>query len=353
MLATFLPRLSPTLNSVLATQAFCTHFLPTSHPQYYLPAIFKLWAAFNSEIYDEQFLDFAERLSFQHLDPRVSHPDIVEELREIMREKGEYVDLADRHARVEELLRDPRYDAAGGGIDEGTKTPGGSAGVPKWKGIRKDVGIFTDQQFAFIMTKCLRAMGKSSFHFLSSRSVAHVSLPPLRCPGRRRHESGSTRSRRDRFRDFRQQCDGRSVDDETANRETEFVRSRDRLFNVERREPVRVDAIRFESSESELVTRPARFEVEQPTRVARCCDGEPDEGQEGPHVPCGFKGARRARETRPSDREFLPSEQLRQVGPDAREFLSFVKFDFRDGTLAHTPPHNDRVDSFKASRGSS
>ncbi|GAA5895195.1 proteasome activator BLM10 [Sporobolomyces salmoneus] len=159
MLATFLPRLSPTLNSVLATQAFCTHFLPTSHPQYYLPAIFKLWSAFNSEIYDEQFLDFAERLSFQHLDPRISHPDIIEELREIMHEKGEYVDLADKHPKLEDLLKDSRYESTGKASEEGTRTPGGSAGVSKWKGIRKDVGIFTDQQFAFIMTKCLRTMG--------------------------------------------------------------------------------------------------------------------------------------------------------------------------------------------------
>ncbi|GAA5959559.1 hypothetical protein JCM21900_003196 [Sporobolomyces salmonicolor] len=158
MLATFLPRLSPSLNSILATQAFCTHFLPPSHPQYYLPAVFKLWEAFNSDIYDEQWLDFVERLSIKHMDPRASHPDIVEELRVIMKEKGEYVEAADKHSKVEELLKDPRYEQMRRGGD-GMTTPGGSPAVPKWKGIRKDVGIFTDQQFAFIMTKCLRAMG--------------------------------------------------------------------------------------------------------------------------------------------------------------------------------------------------
>ncbi|GAA5921528.1 hypothetical protein JCM1841_000553 [Sporobolomyces salmonicolor] len=158
MLATFLPRLSPSLNSILATQAFCTHFLPPSHPQYYLPAVFKLWEAFNSDIYDEQWLDFVERLSIKHMDPRASHPDIVEELRVIMKEKGEYVEAADKHSKVEELLKDPRYEQMRRGGD-GMTTPGGSPAVPKWKGIRKDVGIFTDQQFAFIMTKCLRVMG--------------------------------------------------------------------------------------------------------------------------------------------------------------------------------------------------
>jgi len=186
MLATFLPRLSPTLNSVLATQAFCTHFLPTSHPQYYLPAIFKLWSAFNSDIYDEQFLDFAERLSFQHLDPRISHPDIIQELREIIQEKGEYVDLADKHPKLEDLLKDPRYDGAGKASNEGARTPGGSAAVPKWKGIRKEVGIFTDQQFAFIMTKCLRTMGKTN-SLLRSHFTFELTYNSDRCTGWRRN----------------------------------------------------------------------------------------------------------------------------------------------------------------------
>lgn len=173
MLATFLPRLSPNLNSIVATQAFCTHFLPVSHPQYYLPAVFKLWEAFSSDIHDEQWLDFVERLAVLHMDPRTSHPDIVDELRQMVKDAGEFVgdDVKGPGApppptRVEDLLEEHAYAHRKTGIpayifgmEEGIQTPGGSPAVPKWRGIRKDVGIFTEQQFAFIMTKCLRAMG--------------------------------------------------------------------------------------------------------------------------------------------------------------------------------------------------
>ncbi|BGP22448.1 Proteasome activator BLM10 [Rhodotorula toruloides] len=163
MLAAFLPRLNPQLNSIIASQAFCTHFLPTSHPQYYLPAVFKLWEAFSSEIYDEQWLDFVERLAVLHVDPRVSHPDIVDELRQMAKDAGQYVE---EKTKVEDLLEEHTYSHRKAGIpayifgmQDGMTTPGGSPALPKWRGTRKDVGIFTEQQFAFIMTKCLRAMG--------------------------------------------------------------------------------------------------------------------------------------------------------------------------------------------------
>ena len=142
MLQTFLPRLSSSLNSVLATQAFCVHFLPLSHPQYYLPAVFKLWEAFNSSIWDEQWLDLMEWLSIKHLDPALSDPDVVEELREMARERGEMVEP--EGPRVEDSI--PVDDTIRGGSAE-------------WKGLRKDVGIYTELQFAGIMTKCLRVMG--------------------------------------------------------------------------------------------------------------------------------------------------------------------------------------------------
>jgi proteasome activator subunit 4 len=150
MLQTFLPRLSASLNSILATQAFCCHFLPLSHPQYYLPAVFKLWEAFNSGIWDEQWLDLVERLAVKHLDPGQSDPAIVEELRQIAKNKGEWVE---EKIRVEDMLGAPKGD------DEVMKDAETVEG--EWKGIRKDVGIFTEQQFGLIMTKCLRAMGAS------------------------------------------------------------------------------------------------------------------------------------------------------------------------------------------------
>jgi len=55
--------------------------------------------------------------------------------------------LADKHPKLEDLLKDPRYDGAEKATTEGVRTPGGSPAVSKWKGIRKEVGIFTDQKW--------------------------------------------------------------------------------------------------------------------------------------------------------------------------------------------------------------
>lgn len=84
-----------------------------------------------------------ERLAVKHLDPSVSDPAIVQELREMATERGEIVEPDG--VRVEEMGR----------------TDGGHDSSEEWKGLRKDVGIFTDDQWGFIMTKCLRAMGTS------------------------------------------------------------------------------------------------------------------------------------------------------------------------------------------------
>lgn len=157
MLQTFLPRLSSSLNSILATQAFCVHFLPLSHPQYYLPAVFRLWEAFNSGIWDEQWLDLMERLSVKHLDPTASDPRIVEELREMARKEGEMVE----GARVEDMGREGDMDVE----EEG-----------EWSGIRKNVGIFTETQWGFIMTKCLRAMGAFPLSSLFGRASTYAFL---------------------------------------------------------------------------------------------------------------------------------------------------------------------------------
>jgi proteasome activator subunit 4 len=147
MLKTFLPRLSSSLNSILATQAFMVHFLPLSHPQYYLPAVFKLWESFNSEIWDSQWLDFVERLCIKHLDSNQSDPDLVDELKTM---------AAQQYTSSGSTAMPSTASTDDSSMDDGT----GSTRT-EWKGIRKDVGIFTDEQWAFLMTKCLRAMGKS------------------------------------------------------------------------------------------------------------------------------------------------------------------------------------------------
>ena len=61
------------LNSVIATQAFLVHFLPISHPQRWLPTMFRLWESFNSSLFDDQMLDLLARLAEMHVtDPSIS-----------------------------------------------------------------------------------------------------------------------------------------------------------------------------------------------------------------------------------------------------------------------------------------
>lgn len=158
MLRTFLPRLSASLNSILATQAFMVHFLPLTHPQQYLPAVFELWSAFNSSIWDEQWLDFVERLSYKHLDPDQSDPDLIEAIKDLG-EDGT-IDFGSSQSGSKddgdtEMSDDTPADAP--------KRRPRSIHKLEWKGIRRDVGIFTDDQWAFIITKCLRTFGASRF----------------------------------------------------------------------------------------------------------------------------------------------------------------------------------------------
>lgn len=145
MLSTFLPRLDgSSLNSILATQSFMAHFLPISHPQEWLQPSFVLWEAFsNSQMYTEQWLDVISRLAEKHVDPNVSDPKHVDRLR--------------KAALAQNQLNGK---AATPPIEAGqADTAASDLPKEKWKGIRKDVGIFTIEQWDFLMSKMLRAMG--------------------------------------------------------------------------------------------------------------------------------------------------------------------------------------------------
>lgn len=84
-----------------------TSFLPQTCADTYLPAIFKIWEAFNSASLDETFMELAGELSRDH----VSGPD------------GQF----------------------------------GSEGAVRWK----DVGIWTTEQWNLLTSKGLNMMGMS------------------------------------------------------------------------------------------------------------------------------------------------------------------------------------------------
>ena len=106
------------LQIILAAQYYMVTFLPTSHPQTYLPMLLRLWEGINSYMYDERMLAFLSQLSEMHVDPTKSDPRLVDEIPDDAVGAGE--------ARVHFDKADLKSNYL-------------------WTGITKDVGIFTDE----------------------------------------------------------------------------------------------------------------------------------------------------------------------------------------------------------------
>ncbi|KAF8971515.1 hypothetical protein BDZ97DRAFT_1913988 [Flammula alnicola] len=132
MLATFLPKLDGTkLDTILSSQFYLTAFLPISHPQYYLPMLLRVWESINSYMYDERMLHFISKLTEMHVNPEVSSPKKISEIPDDERSEGE---------------GRPNWHT------------NGSPAHGIWQGLFKDVGIFTEHEWNFLMCKCLASM---------------------------------------------------------------------------------------------------------------------------------------------------------------------------------------------------
>ncbi|EJU01100.1 hypothetical protein DACRYDRAFT_22883 [Dacryopinax primogenitus] len=131
MLDTFLPGIiGAHLDTLLEAQYYMSAFLPLTHPTSWMPMIFKLWEAFNSSVWDARSFQMLSQVAELHVDPTVSDPKRVREIPDDARE-----------GRKQRIVweKDP---------------------VPKgaWKGLFKDVGIFDEEQWNFMMIKCLATM---------------------------------------------------------------------------------------------------------------------------------------------------------------------------------------------------
>ncbi|KAJ3576133.1 hypothetical protein NP233_g629 [Leucocoprinus birnbaumii] len=127
MLETFLPLF--TLDRALTIANIMTSFLPRTHPDIYLPAIFKIWEAFNSAYMDERFMELAGDLARDH----VSGPE------------GEF----------------------------------GSDGAASWK----DVGIWSAEQWSLLTSKGLNMMSVPVGSLkTSSTTAAHADASLERPP---------------------------------------------------------------------------------------------------------------------------------------------------------------------------
>ena len=171
MLEAILPRATPSMDSIIATQTMLVHFLPISHCQKWLPLVFRLWHGFNSGMWDDQASDLVGQLSIAHLDPARSDPSMIDKIPRGIFNTPEEEAANPSHAKALRAHKSRLLDVAGeveeddDGLNYWAKPdllpPPVSQADPKWQGIRKDIGIFTDQEFEFIMSKCLRSLSES------------------------------------------------------------------------------------------------------------------------------------------------------------------------------------------------
>lgn len=119
------------VNWVLATQSLICLFLPLHKPQEWIGTVFRLWATFQSESWDEQWLDLLARLSCKHIDPNASDPRLSDLLKAVS--SGQEYSEA-----LSEVLEKYGQDSF------------------EWIGLRKDVGIYTEKQWSIIMAQCIR-----------------------------------------------------------------------------------------------------------------------------------------------------------------------------------------------------
>jgi len=123
------------LQSVLSAHYYLTTFLPLSHPQFYLPTLFRIWESINSYMYDERMLQFLSKLAEMHVAPEVSDPKLLTEIEDDEMSEGE---------------ERPKWPSAN------------PQSQSQWTGLYKDVGIFTEQEWNVLMCKCLASMGRSA-----------------------------------------------------------------------------------------------------------------------------------------------------------------------------------------------
>lgn len=86
-------------------------------------------------MYDERMLDFLSKLTEMHVAPDVSDPRKITEIPDDERSEDE-----------------GRPNWSGDGVNDFPDTP-------TWRGIYKDVGIFTEHEWHLVMCKCLASMG--------------------------------------------------------------------------------------------------------------------------------------------------------------------------------------------------
>ena len=133
--------------------------------------VFRLWHGFNSGLWDDQASDLMGQLAIAHVDPGRSDPSLVDKIPRTTFNTAEQEASNPNHVRMERAHKARMLDVAGeivedeDGVNYWSKPEllpaEPNLADPTWSGIRKDIGVFTEQEFEFLMSKCLRSLSES------------------------------------------------------------------------------------------------------------------------------------------------------------------------------------------------
>ena len=137
--------------------------------------VFRLWYGLNSGLWDDQASDLVGQLAIAHIDPGRSDPSFIDRIprgtlntpEEDARnpnhkrsERGHKARILEAQGHVEEDQDGVNFWAKPSMLPEEVRLAD-----PNWPGIRKDIGIFSHQEFEFLMSKCLRSLSEQILPF--------------------------------------------------------------------------------------------------------------------------------------------------------------------------------------------
>ena len=136
----------------------------------WLTKVFRLWYGFNSGLWDDQASDLMGQLAIAHVDPGRSDPSLIDKVPRAQFNTAEQEAKNPNHVRLARGHKARLLDVAGDIVEDedGVNYWSNPDNLPEeprladpnWTGIRKDIGIFTEQEFEFLMSKCLRSLSK-------------------------------------------------------------------------------------------------------------------------------------------------------------------------------------------------
>lgn len=129
-----------------------------------------MWQGFNSGLWDDQASDLMGQLAMTHVIPGRSDPSIIDRIPRTIFNSEEDEKKNPNHKRIWRAHKARLLDVAGeieeddDGLDFYAKLdmlpPEEKLEDPNWQGIRRDIGIFSEQEFEFLMSKCLRSLSE-------------------------------------------------------------------------------------------------------------------------------------------------------------------------------------------------